>query len=521
MVRFYWRCLVCTILWLIAGLVPVIADDVTLRSADGKISLRGELKSFDGDTYVLDTEFGTLTFKALGVECQGAACPDIAQFATDLVIGAGGSTAIRLIPALIEGFALTSGLSSIRRETTSTRTEVFLTDSKRIPVARMEARRMSTKTAFAQLADDRADFAVSMRDPNAAERLAVQNAEKGNIQADDQSRILALDALVILVSRQNPVKDLSRADIAQIFSGSITNWAAFGGPDVPISLFLPAPLADHTSLFQAAFLSEAEGEIPLAHGRLFLNARDLSDAVARDPFAIGFAAYSDIRNAHAVAIRGECGIRQIADAFSIQSGDYPYSQTIRIYSAPLPLPSVAESFLTYLESPQAQEVVQRSGFVDLDLRKMPLDRQQARVSNAIVGAGDGVTLGDLKNFVRQLSHADRLSVSFRFEDGSTQMDGRSRRNIRILAHRIESGDFDGRELIITGFSDSQGSASGNKKIALQRARLVRTALQKAAPRADLGKVKFRVLGMGEISPIACNDDEAGRRVNRRVEIWLD
>ena len=96
MVRFYWRCLVGTILWLIAGLVPVIADDVTLRSADGKISLRGELKSFDGDTYVLDTEFGTLTFKALGVECQGAACPDIAQFATDLVIGAGGSTAIRL-----------------------------------------------------------------------------------------------------------------------------------------------------------------------------------------------------------------------------------------------------------------------------------------------------------------------------------------------------------------------------------------------------------------------------------------
>ena len=49
---------------------------------------------------------------------------------------------------------------------------------------------------------------------------------------------------------------------------------------------------------------------------------------------------------------------------------------------------------------------------------------------------------------------------------------------------------------------------------------VANALRVAAPAADWKRVKLDARGFGEALPQACDDTEAGRRSNRRVEVWL-
>jgi len=164
--------------------------------------------------------------------------------------------------------------------------------------------------------------------------------------------------------------------------------------------------------------------------------------------------------------------------------------------------------------------VQRRGFVGKRTESLSLSGQQSRLTNAIRAAAPGVTLDSLQAMVSQFSGAKRLSTTFRFADGSTRLDSRSQQNIERLAHQIETGDFDGHTLIFAGFTDADGDSNANIRISRQRAGLVASAVKAAAVRANPARVTMQINGMGEISPLACDDTALGRRTNRRVEVWL-
>jgi outer membrane protein OmpA-like peptidoglycan-associated protein len=70
---------------------------------------------------------------------------------------------------------------------------------------------------------------------------------------------------------------------------------------------------------------------------------------------------------------------------------------------------------------------------------------------------------------------------------------------------------------ISGHTDSVGDTESNQKLSEQRAEAVRAALKASAIPAD---VKLTTVGHGESQPIATNDNEKGRALNRRVEILI-
>lgn len=71
-----------------------------------------------------------------------------------------------------------------------------------------------------------------------------------------------------------------------------------------------------------------------------------------------------------------------------------------------------------------------------------------------------------------------------------------------------------RMVLIEGFTDSTGSAAHNQELSERRAEAVRNALQ------DMGVAADRIVarGYGETHPVAGNDTEENRQLNRRVEI---
>ena len=49
--------------------------------------------------------------------------------------------------------------------------------------------------------------------------------------------IVALDGVAVVVNPENGVTDLTVEQIAQIFTGEITNWSELGGADAEIAVF--------------------------------------------------------------------------------------------------------------------------------------------------------------------------------------------------------------------------------------------------------------------------------------------
>ncbi len=69
---------------------------------------------------------------------------------------------------------------------------------------------------------------------------------------------------------------------------------------------------------------------------------------------------------------------------------------------------------------------------------------------------------------------------------------------------------------VEGHTDSSGSAAINQDLSQQRAEAVMQAL--VARGVDAGRIN--ATGYGADRPIASNATEAGRRANRRVEVYV-
>ena len=74
----------------------------------------------------------------------------------------------------------------------------------------------------------------------------------------------------------------------------------------------------------------------------------------------------------------------------------------------------------------------------------------------------------LKRLVNLMDGADRLSLTFRFEDGSSTLDAQSRDNLADLAQLIASGQFRNERMVLTGFSDGSGTADANLALSIER-----------------------------------------------------
>lgn len=184
------------------------------------------------------------------------------------------------------------------------------------------------------------------------------------------------------------------------------------------------------------------------------------------------------------------------------------------------LPKLAREFLTYTRTGPAQIITRRAGFVDQAPEEIALNAQGDRFANAIRVADGEDGLTSLKRMVDTLTPLRRLSTSFRFETGAARLDAQSRSNVQQLAHAIEAGVYDGRQLVFVGFSDGEGPAESNQRIAQQRAQAVKLAIEAAVETADLSQVQLSTDAFGEAMPMACDDTSWGRQVNRRVEVWV-
>ncbi|MCW8842993.1 MAG: substrate-binding domain-containing protein, partial [Rhodobacteraceae bacterium] len=409
--------------------LPAFAQDITLTSRDGAVEITGTLLGFDGEFYRVDTIYGELTVDGTGVLCEGPACPSLLHYVADISISGAFSMAEVLMPALIEAFSLRHGYTVTREAHEERRYTYQLVDGKTgSKLARFHVHATNSDEGFADLLADEADIAMSLREIRPDEAKRGYDAGLGDMTDTNRSRVLALDGLVAVVSPGNPVRALSPLQLSQVFAGQIDNWAEFGGPDAPIALHL---LDAETGLAQAVvdqLMVPAERDLADDTVRHRRNS-SLISAVIGDPFAIGIAPFSETGNAQTLVLRGSCGFALTASRRTLKTEDYPLTAPMFLYFPARRLPKIAREFLAYTRSPSAQVVIRRSGFVDQAPEETPVDLQGDRFVNAISVAGEEIPLEELQRMTSRLSPMKRLTTSFRFRTGSTELDAQSRSNV--------------------------------------------------------------------------------------------
>ncbi|MEL7117194.1 MAG: substrate-binding domain-containing protein, partial [Pseudomonadota bacterium] len=497
-----------------------VAQDVTLTSRDGTVSVSGTLLTFDGELYRLETEYGVLTLDGLRVTCDGPGCPDLTGLVSKLRISGSRTMGEVLMPALVETYAIRNNLALERQVISDTAFEYRLTRrGEDTPAAIIGFRITSTAEGFADLVADEADLVLSTREVTPTEIELGRAAGLGDLSVARRSQIVALDGLVPIVSRRNPLDAILLEDLAQVYAGQIVDWVALGGTPGPLSLHLRDTQSGLAEEFRRRVMAPMGLDI-VGDVTLHADNASLADAVSRDPDAIGIAAFSETGNAKMLDLIGSCGKRIRASSTTLKTEDYPLTTPLFIYS-PIGRPSpLTRELIGYIRSRFAQPVIARSGFVDLRVGEVNVDGQGQRLANAIGAAGDEITLTELQRLVAELDGTERLTLSFRFEPGGTRLDAQSRSNIEQLGRVLEDGRLDDREIMFVGFTDGEGEARANLRLARRRADTVRKAVLRAAPAADHSRLNISVEAFGEAMPMACDDSAWGKAINRRVEVWV-
>lgn len=121
----------------------------------------------------------------------------------------------------------------------------------------------------------------------------------------------------------------------------------------------------------------------------------------------------------------------------------------------------------------------------------------ATMIEQLVGTGRSV-LGDLS-----------------FKTGSSQLNGDQFDSLTALAAFLIENP--GKEIVLVGHTDAEGSLASNVALSKKRAGSV---LQRLANEHGIAKSRMKAEGVGYLMPLATNATEEGRNLNRRVEVVI-
>ena len=399
-------------------------------------------------------------------------------------------------PALVEGLMREQGLIKVHREMPGTTNEL------RIAGETAQGRRVvvdiaahGSSTGFTALQAGTADLAASSRPIKDGEVSNLRSL--GDLKSPVAEQVIAIDGLAIILHPHNPLTQLNTDQLARIFSGEAKSWEDVGGVGGTIHLYARDDQSGTYDTFKELVLS-GRGKALSATAKRFESSEQLSDAVSQDPQAIGFIGLPYVREAKAVAIADGPSQAMLPLNSLVATEDYPLSRRLFFYLPPNGKNPWADALVAYTQSSQGQAIVAANGFIAQTVQAM------AVTPNALMPEG----------YQALSRHAQRLTVNFRFEEGSATLDNKARQDLSRVLDYIKQRDKTNRQVTLVGFGDAKTDPARADLLSKLRAMAVRRELVKR------GVVFREIRGFGAEMPVAANSADEGRIKNRRVEVWV-
>ena len=193
--------------------------------------------------------------------------------------------------------------------------------------------------------EGRCDIGLSSR--------ALKDAEK---EAGLTETVLAYDGIAMIVNPANPVEDLSLEQIADIYTGKITNWSEVGGNDSQIVL-----IGREAGSGTRGGFEEIVGVVDACQYRQELSSTgDVITTVAQNPDAIGYASLAALKDTvKALKVAGVTPTEA-----TVKDGTYTIQRPFVLATKTgEKLNDVAQAFFDYATSADVGEIITAAGAV--------------------------------------------------------------------------------------------------------------------------------------------------------------
>ncbi|WP_165793339.1 phosphate ABC transporter substrate-binding/OmpA family protein [Yoonia maritima] len=499
---------------------PALADDVSLTTSDGEMALSGELIDFTDGFYVMRTEIGEVQVPASLVSCAGAACPAGGQANIDFTIKGSDTIGAELMPLLVRGYA-ESQRAVVDSRTTGER-QVLLTviadEGLGEPIFTTMIEDRGSSTGFRGMLDLSTQIGMSSRRIKGTEVQALSDAGLGDALSFEQEHGIAVDGLLIVVHPDNPVDALTESQISELLSGKISNWSELGGADLPVTVYSRDGNSGTFATVSGKFLEPYDVSLS-AHARIVSGNSAMSESVFGDAGGIGYVGFAFRGDNKPLGLISSCGIAAEASTFAAKTGEYPLQRTLYLYTTNAELPSRAQGLLAYAKSPAADGIIEKSGFIGFNIDSRNLSRSAQTIRAEIDRNESRQELAALRELYIDMLEWHRLSPTFRFQTGSSNLDNASRRDLlRLTSYLSNTSNIN--EIALVGFTDADGAFDANRTLGFARAETVLDSIASQVAGTGFDPSIVQIKSYGELNPVACNSDFAGQRLNRRVEVWV-
>ena len=211
--------------------------------------------------------------------------------------------------------------------------------------------------------------------PRATEQMAMSDGKAPAGYPALKGNPVAVILFAVVVNKETGVYNLTKAQLRDIWLGTITNWKQLHGPDLPISIVARTTASGTRRTFDDKILG-GQAEPPFSsYNCVSKNAvpaspvtrcevtdtRTLLERVNAIPGAIGYAQISDAATYPKIsAIKIDGGDPAIG---AVEAGAYPYWTTEYLYTLGTPAPgSLAADFLGYLKSVTASDILRSEDY---------------------------------------------------------------------------------------------------------------------------------------------------------------
>jgi phosphate transport system substrate-binding protein len=185
--------------------------------------------------------------------------------------------------------------------------------------------------------------------------MSSRNLKPEELAQGLSTRLIARDAIAIIVHPANAVTDLTLEQVAGIFSGEITNWQELGGEDRPIVVVTREEGSGTRGAFEELVMGERH--IVLSALREDSNGA-VRVIVAGDRYGVGYISLGLVNDrVRAVHLDGV-----LASVEHVHDGTYGLSRPF-LFLWTGELPAASRSFLDYVLSDVGQALLAHEGLV--------------------------------------------------------------------------------------------------------------------------------------------------------------
>jgi len=220
-------------------------------------------------------------------------------------------------------------------------------------------------TGLSSLISGTCDIAMSSR--NIKEKEIALARQKG---VDPNEIKVDLDGLAVVVNTANPVSRLTLAQLADIFTGRITNWKEVGGRDKKIVLLSREVNSGTHVYFKEHVLrkNDPDSKEEFAAGALMLSSSQaIADEIAENPDAIGYygMGYISGKQKALYIAKDEKSEYEAPTIDNVISGRYPVSRPLFLYTNGNP-EGLVKKFVDFALSKEGQDIVVATDFVPVN-----------------------------------------------------------------------------------------------------------------------------------------------------------